>query len=27
LSSLQVNINEEAMRDVFTRLEFTSLLK
>jgi len=27
LSSLELNINEEAMREVFTRLEFTSLLK
>jgi len=27
LDSLQLNINEEGMRDVFTRLEFTSLLK
>lgn len=27
LDSLQLNIDEEAMRNVFTRLEFTSLLK
>ena len=27
LSSLELNINKEAMRNVFTRLEFTSLLK